>query len=252
MQIVCPSGLTGEIRGMRVSEEALLTDKHLNRSGRLMTALFEACWCGTIDPGPYRMQGKPDFTQIASVDRTFLFLQIRIASYGSAYTFETKCNNCEAVFAWEIELEDFVTGSRPMKPEGRDQIAKAELLETQLPCSGSKVRWRVGIGADEEFVARLDKKEREQQAGSYSLARNILDFDGKTNWGDIITSVSELPLRDGDVLRDLIDEVEGGPKLLFPIECNKCGSLQLTMLPFGPSFLSSRKHLNLRSEGSAG
>ena len=66
--ITCPSGLSGRIRGMKVREERILTDRKLARTGGQVDHLLTACWEETLDPGPYDFGDKeidwskaPDF-----------------------------------------------------------------------------------------------------------------------------------------------------------------------------------------------
>jgi hypothetical protein len=42
--ITCPSGITGRIRGMKVREERILTDRKLSKSGGQLDELLAACW----------------------------------------------------------------------------------------------------------------------------------------------------------------------------------------------------------------
>ncbi len=54
--IICPSGLSGSIRGMKVREERILTDRQLARSGGQLDKLLSACWEETPDTGLYHLE----------------------------------------------------------------------------------------------------------------------------------------------------------------------------------------------------
>jgi hypothetical protein len=249
MEIICPSGLSGELRGMRVREEALMSDRKLLNSGRMIGSLLEACWVRTINPGPYGKLGeKPDLSQVSSADRTYMLLQLRMQSFGTSYEFDVACGNCERTIKWQCELTEFAT--RPMKPEGVEHLRTGAPIVRTLP-SGMDVKFRLGLGADEEYMAKLDKKER-VNISTHNLARRVLEIDGKTAWKDVFDAVADLAVIDGDYLHDQIDEIEGGVDLSFDIECPKCASRQLTMLPFEMSFFSSRKRLKRTRDESAG
>ncbi len=42
--ITCPSGLTGRVRGMKVREERILSDRKLAKAGGQVDELLSACW----------------------------------------------------------------------------------------------------------------------------------------------------------------------------------------------------------------
>mgnify|MGYP005850380419 CR=1 FL=1 len=50
--IICPTGLTGRIRGMKVREERILSDRKPAKSGGQVDELLAACWEETVDAGP--------------------------------------------------------------------------------------------------------------------------------------------------------------------------------------------------------
>ena len=51
--IICPTGLTGRIRGMKVREERIIADRKLATAGGQVDELLAACWEETLDAGPY-------------------------------------------------------------------------------------------------------------------------------------------------------------------------------------------------------
>ncbi len=50
--IIFPTGLTGRIRGMKVREERILSDRKLAKSGGQVDELLCACWEETVDEPP--------------------------------------------------------------------------------------------------------------------------------------------------------------------------------------------------------
>jgi hypothetical protein len=76
--ITCPSGLTGRIRGMKVREERILTDRKLAKGGGQIDELLAACWEETTDPGPYDFGDKGiDWGVVLQGDRFYALLQVR-------------------------------------------------------------------------------------------------------------------------------------------------------------------------------
>ena len=66
IEIECPSGLKGIVRGLTVGDGRLLTDRKLQRSGLLYDRIFSSCWVETIDPGIYKLStsGELDWKKV--------------------------------------------------------------------------------------------------------------------------------------------------------------------------------------------
>src|SRR5690349_697921 len=91
--IVCPSGLMGTVRGLKVKEERILADRRLAQGGEQMDALLSACWEETIDPGPYTFESAPRWADVLQGDRFCTLLRIRALTYGDDYAFRVTCAN---------------------------------------------------------------------------------------------------------------------------------------------------------------
>jgi hypothetical protein len=237
-EITCPSGLRGVIRGMKVKDEQLFTDRKLTKTGQVITRILESCWVQTDDPGPYDLQsGKMLWGSALSSDRTHALIQLRIASYGKDYEFRVMCSGCQHNFGWGVELDklDVI----PVSDAGR-QAAKAH---TSFPITlkdGRIAKCRLLTGDDEMFFAGLGP-EHESKVLTNHLARRIVELDGKTAWFDIVSLVEDMESMIADALLDATDEIEGGVKTDFDVECPKCHNVQSVVLPFEAGFFSSRK-----------
>ena len=53
--IICPSGLAGEIRGLKGKEGKLLSDRSSARAGATFEKILAGCWLSTTDPGLYEL-----------------------------------------------------------------------------------------------------------------------------------------------------------------------------------------------------
>ena len=64
--ITCPSGLSGEIRGLKGKEGKLLADRAAARSGSTFEKILAGCWLATIDPGIYDLpdNGAVDWSRV--------------------------------------------------------------------------------------------------------------------------------------------------------------------------------------------
>ena len=125
--IICPSGLTGRIRGMKVREERILTDRKLARNGNQVEELLKNCWEETADAGPYDFGDQNiDWTKVLQGDRFFALLQIRALTYGPEYTFSVPCQNqaCRARVDWELNLSELPV--RKLSDESREVFIKMQ------------------------------------------------------------------------------------------------------------------------------
>jgi phage FluMu protein Com len=236
--IVCPSGLSGVVRGLKVKDEQLFANKELARSGGVISKVISSCWEETLDPGPYdRLAITKNFSHIAAADRMFALIQVRILSYGNDYDFSVVCKSCGYRYMWYIDLSqlDFI----PMAESGINQLKTGAPVHVPGVPSGASIDIRVATGLDEEFLA--EQNIDEELTLTYNLARKIVQIDGKTDWLDILHAVEELPAKDADYLWDFADDMEGGLDTMFDVKCPKCKEIQRVILPFEASFFTSRK-----------
>ena len=107
--ITCPSGLSGQIRGMKVKEERILADRKLSKSGSQLDELLSACWLETIDSGPYEFKnGNVDWKKVLQGDRFYTLLQIRTATYGSEMSSQVVKEFCQLDTASEQIMKSAV------------------------------------------------------------------------------------------------------------------------------------------------
>lgn len=239
-EITCPSGLRGVLRGMKVKDEQLFTDRKLTKSGQVITRLLDACWVETQDPGPYNLQGgRMLWGSALSSDRTYTLLQLRIASHGPDYEFRVTCSNgvCQYAFGWGVDLSKF--DIRPVSEAGRQAVKSGVPAQISL-VDGRVAKCKLLTGDDEQFFASLGP-EHENKMIINNLARRIVELDSKTGWLDIVALVEDMESKVADALLDATDDLEGGVETGFDVECPKCHSTQSMVLPFEPGFFSSRK-----------
>ena len=107
--ITCPSGLTGRIRKMKVSEARSFSERTKGKNADPMGRLINACWEETIDPGPYDPNNNViNWNQVLLGDRLYAFIGIRVATYGPDYAFSVNCRerDCRRRIDWELNLDD--------------------------------------------------------------------------------------------------------------------------------------------------
>src|SRR5687768_6927997 len=113
--IVCPSGLAGEVRGLKGKEGKLLADRASAKAGSTFEKLLAGCWLTTTDASIYALdEGAPlDWSKVLVADRFYALLQIRALTFGDEYAFSVQCQSagCRERFEWELSLKDL-----PVRP----------------------------------------------------------------------------------------------------------------------------------------
>jgi len=234
-EIVCPSGLSGRIRGLKVREERILADRRLARSGEQVDRLLGACWEETVDPGPYDFGEKDiDWGLVLQGDRFFALLQIRALTYGPEYAFSVGCQNsaCRARIEWELDLGDLPV--RGLSDESRAAFVDGNRLETLLPDAGVRVWFGLATGEIERRLPRL-KRGAGDRVLSSMLALRVHEIEG-VEARDKRRFIEELSMRDADFLVDEFDRVDCGVDTNIEIECPECFSVQEVDLPFEQTF----------------
>lgn len=238
-QIVCPSGLAGEVRGLTGREGKLLGDRALARSGATIDKLLQSCWLTTSDAGIYELaDGKPDWTQVLVGDRFYALLQIRRASFGDQYTFGVQCQSagCRERFEWELNLSDLPV--RTMSENARAKFRTANRFETTLPRQGRRVWYRLLTGADEARTATLRRQGRDNLLLE-AVAMRVVEIEGVPD-KDRRRFIEDTDLGDLTYLLDAFDRDDGGVETSIEVECPSCGGAQDIELPFERGFFFPR------------
>jgi len=233
--ITCPSGLSGKIRGMKVREERILTDRKLARSGGQVDELLSACWEETLDPGPYDFGDKDiDWSRVLQGDRFYALLQIRALTYGPDYAFGVTCQNdsCRTRIEWELDLNDLPV--RQLSDESRAAFVDGNRFETVLPDAGKRVWFRLLTGADERKLPKLRRNAGDRLL-SAMLAFRVVEVEG-VEQRDKRRFLEDLSMRDADFLVDEFDRVDCGVDTAIEVECPECFSVQEVELPFERTF----------------
>ena len=233
--ITCPSGLTGRIRGMKVREERILTDRKLAKGGGQIDELLAACWEETTDAGPYDFGDKGiDWGVVLQGDRFYALLQVRALTYGPEYAFSLGCQNdaCRARFEWELDLGELPV--RTLSDASRSAFTQGNRFETRLPDAGLRVWFRLLNGADERKLPQLRKTAGDRML-SATLAWRVLEIEGVAD-KDKRRFLEDLTLRDADFLVDEFDRVDCGVDTAIEVECPECLTVQEVELPFDRGF----------------
>lgn len=145
IEVACPSGLIGKVRGLTGRDGKFLTDQALAKRGGLTDKILEACWVETVDPGVYQTKadGSLNWGKVLQGDRFYALLQIRIAGNGdSEYEFNAQCQNpsCKEMIPWVIDLDDLPVR---LLPEASQELLKQGKNEFRTIVPGTEERKKV-------------------------------------------------------------------------------------------------------------
>jgi hypothetical protein len=234
--ITCPSGLSGEIRGLKGKEGKLLADRASAKSGVTFDRILAGCWLATLDPSIYTLEdGRPlDWSRVLVADRFYALLQIRSLTFGDEYVFQVQCESagCRERFEWELNLKNLPV--RALSEAARAAFRDGNRLETELPRDGRKVWFRLMTGADEVRAATALRTGRDG-ALLTALAMRIVEIDG-VKAEDKRRFLEDMELADAAALLDRFDEADGGVETSIEVECPACGAVQDLQLPFERGF----------------
>lgn len=161
LEVACPSGLTGKVRGLTGRDGRFLTDQNIARRGQLIDHILSSCWEETVDPGVYgesaiRKDGSLNWGRVLQGDRYYALIQIRIAGFGEPdYPFRVQCQdrNCREPIDWEIDLDDLPV--RMLPEESRERLkAGKNVFETIIP--GTEERRKILPKPEEIELARVE------------------------------------------------------------------------------------------------
>ncbi len=258
MEIKCPSGLAGEIRGMKGREAQAFVDPQLVRSYGSMDAMLSNCWLSTAANGPYKIEsdGKVPWKIALLGDRFHAMMEIRGATFGYDYDFNVKCESCEKQYGWELNLRDLPRKELPAtsfeKFAAGDNKFDIELPQTQAETDQKILTFKLGTGVEEVAIAKLkggagSTKKLGPVDAVWVQTVSINSFeDGK------VTPIPGGPFGFKRYLEDL-----DYPELLIVLEkmqdhdcgvdtkietfCEFCGWQQWIELPFQRSFFEPRR-----------
>lgn len=193
------------LREMTGREEDILASQKLTPQKKI-NAVVTNCLerIGTITD---KSQFAGIVPQLPTGDRVFLLLALRRTSLGDDFPVEDTCPACNTKSSYVLNLGDLETRKLP------DPLKR--VFDDVLP-SGKKVRYRLGLGADEERLARVPDDEKP----SVSLLVRLELLDGKV---PSLPEIKALAWRDRQALRAMLEEQDGGVDTSLELTCPACG-----------------------------
>lgn len=242
--VSCPSGLVGEMRGLKVRDEDALAAAGNTRSGEQINDIFRRCWVKTIDRGVYEKfsdafdaEGNLSPEGLLIGDRVYLVLALRRLSYGDDLDFQMACpsKRCKKKIGWTFKLSELPIQILP--DETRLQLETENLFAVKLPACGKEAKIKLFTGHEE---ARLAKKQN-QKDGNESMSsdmfrQRIISVEG-VKQPELPEFILDLEGRDAQAIRDEVERIDCGIDTTVQFECRSCGTPISTEIPFDSSFL---------------
>lgn len=228
-----PSGLSGEVRRLKVKDENILTDRRSLRDGSATAKLIRSCWETTLDPGPYEFTNGFNVNVLLQGDKFELLRQLRLISYpgNEHYEFSVTCPNCQASFAWSVDLKDLEVKKLPL--EVKEKIASNEPLEFVLPDCGKTIHYKLITSKDEERLAKAFRQSPDR-ISTVLLCNQIVAIEGEQH---IASFVEDMSSYDATCLRREIEKNDCGVETTIGIECVDCFHVFNYDVPFGLNFI---------------
>lgn len=258
IDVVCPSGLQGVVRGLRGAELDLFANADAVRNNRVTSQILAACWSGSPSSSPVyaKMGDTIKWDDVLVADRFYTIFKVREATRGEMYTPTLRCvgiGSCGHKFKTDFNLNDLEVFDLPQ--DTIDSLA-AGINEFKFQVGDATVYHQVLYGKDEARIEKNKKLTPEELAttsmvsrilrveipshaiptGKGSPYRAIGDGDIKTLSGaDLRTWVRGLEAQDWDSVRDGLETVDGGIDTEICVTCPKCGNEIEGDLPLDPS-----------------
>lgn len=246
IEVVCPSGLTGVVRGWKAREADILSNRREARLGTSFDKVLSACWLSTTEPGPYAevINGTLPWGKVLTCDRFWALLCVRAATFGSTYEFDVSCEDralCGKKIRWEVDL--LALPFKELPEESVDKIAAGTNsfgYELQWgEHAGRKISFQLMTGDSERKAAKIIERQTARPVVA-SLATRIVAIEGVPS-SDKVRFLDDLEMADLTALVEAFDEVDGGVETVVDIECPHCGLGQDIELPLGRDFFLPRR-----------
>lgn len=229
MLIECPSGLTGNIRGLKGKEVRIFTEQRKApgkvKPWQVLTKLIETCWESTGSLGPYESL---EWGKALEGDRTYALIVLRALTFDEVFKFRVPCDNCRSWVDWEVNLLKQLP-TKVLSDADRKTFAAGNRFETVFPGTDRKVVFRLPIGEDGRAVAELAKSDDAYVQG---VMLSVIEVEGVER-ADLKKFLDDSSLGDLVKLSKDIESHDCGVETKFDIVCQDCGVPQEIQIPFG-------------------
>jgi len=163
----------------------------------------------------------PDLMQM---DKLFLLLKVREASYGSVYKFNLACPSCGEEIRTEIDVaNDLKVNYVPEDFEDPHAI--------ELPKLGVEAVVRLPRNREEGFFSSAESLAK-------NLYRFVVSLGGETDSVFISKAIKRMHIIDVKTIANEVTKGEFGLDPRFMFECPSCGHNAMMEIPLDASFFS--------------
>ena len=231
LQKTLPSGLSGEIRGLKGREI-----KKLGESQNPYFDVLDGCWLKTLAAGPYVLHDgeRPRWTEVLSGDIMTALLAVSEATFGAKRVVNWPCEShgCRsqvaALNATPIDVTKNIA-IRPLAPEMLAAFRDGNRIEAVV--DGKRLWHRLATGAD--IAAAFARAGKGKPDIFEALERRIVEIEGVRDFPqDRIAWLEELELADLRAFGKTMNSRECGPEQTFQTQCAFCKLVQDVPIPF--------------------
>ena len=211
------------IRNMTTAEEKML----LGSAEDVFDQIIAKC---VTEPADF------DIDQIPLMDKNFLYVKLRVVSYGPEYKFEYRCPECGKVSSVTIDLDDLEVTSLP--DDFKDPFDKFE-----LPVCGDQIS--LSLPRNKDFTKIRARVKRYQskfpdaigdEGWIFGMMAFISAVNGEAVDASLHDYVEGLHVRDAAYIRHRINKLPGGIEREITLQCPKCGEDVEVAIPMGANF----------------
>lgn len=244
LEVTLPSGVQGTIRGLKIKQLNLFSDRKMLRTGEFLEKFLEWGWVRTTSTGttptqdggasvaPYPWlqvgDGGMDWQRALQADRFYAMVMVRAATDGALFDFSIPCSHCGKPIESRVHLvEDLVVKRIPGTSLELHRAGK----EFERVIAGTPVKFRLLTGADERDIQK--RMEADTDKITTGISARLTWVDGITDKKKIRAWVDDLDAGIITDLRQMFEEVDGGVETAVAVTCDQCGRAQETELPLG-------------------
>ena len=252
--VECPSGLTGYVRGLRVSELDEFANVETVRQRKIGDKVLGVCWVRTESvPACYpelrqrfEQQGekfKLDWQEVLVCDRFYTMTKIREAGGPGAFEYEAEFRcvgqaGCGEHFKRHVDLKQLPIFDLP--EETAEKLANGTNAFSFMLGDNVRVWHKLLYGIDIDKLESTKRMTKDQQATTTLMARllrvEILDgaeIARTLEGADLRKWVRDLPAGAWFQMQQELDEIDGGVDTEVDLVCPAFGNHMEQDLPFG-------------------
>jgi len=221
---------TIEIRYMTAKDEDILSSQTLLKKGVALERFLQNI---IVNRGV-------DTKKLFVADRNAILIAARVSGYGNVYETKINCPSCGASSEQHFDLNDKkIYYSNPNKELGVEETG-AGTFTTTMPHSKFKVEFKLLLGEDEIYIAKMSTTRRKNKMVETMLTdqykRMIVSIEGHRDQSIIDRYVDAMPTIDSRHLRLCYKTTAPDVKISDNFSCPSCGFEQEMEVPFGADF----------------